>query len=99
MRARPAASVPTSRITPTAPDGIIDGMNPTVLVVAAVSAAVAVALLGLLMRRRIKCGRCGAPPPIVRMPKDADEAMWGGWTCPKCGTALDRTGAPRKKAA
>ena len=41
---------------------------------------------------RKPCPRCGTMPPAVRVPKSVDEAVWGGWTCPKCGCKCDKYG-------
>lgn len=37
-----------------------------------------------------KCPNCGNPFPRVRTPKNFRQAMWGGWTCEKCGTEFDK---------
>ena len=38
------------------------------------------------------CSICGEPLPMWRMPKNKRQALWGGWTCPHCGTELNRKG-------
>ena len=38
------------------------------------------------------CAVCGAELPQIRKPANSRQAMWGGWTCPKCGSELDRNG-------
>lgn len=40
------------------------------------------------------CGRCGEAMPVVRMPASWRQALWGGWTCPRCGHELDKYGRP-----
>ena len=51
------------------------------------------AVLALAMRQRAKlCPKCGAQLPKLRRPANADQALWGGWTCLKCGTQVDRNG-------
>lgn len=40
------------------------------------------------------CKECGEPPPVVRVPANARQAMWGGWTCPRCGLEVDKWGDP-----
>lgn len=39
-----------------------------------------------------KCPTCGNKLPIIRVPKDQRETVWGGWTCEKCGTKIDKWG-------
>ena len=38
------------------------------------------------------CPRCGTSMPAIRRPASIAEAMWGGWTCPKCGCKVDKFG-------
>jgi hypothetical protein len=40
------------------------------------------------------CPRCGAGLPPVRVPTSFRQAMWGGWTCPKCELEVDKWGQP-----
>ena len=42
--------------------------------------------------RRLRCPRCDTPAPLVRTPKSARQAMWGGVTCAKCGCEIDKWG-------
>jgi hypothetical protein len=44
------------------------------------------------------CPRCGAPMPMIRKPTSVEEAMWGGWTCEKCGCKVDKYGRERLPA-
>lgn len=41
---------------------------------------------------RVVCPVCHTKQPIIRMPANAEQAMWGGTTCPKCQTNLDKYG-------
>jgi len=41
---------------------------------------------------RVTCPVCQTKQPIIRMPSSAEQAMWGGTICPKCGTKLDKYG-------
>lgn len=41
---------------------------------------------------RVKCPRCNAKMPYVRVPMNERQEMWGGWTCHKCGTEMDKWG-------
>ena len=43
----------------------------------------------------VHCPHCGARLPMIRKPSSAEEIMWGGWTCPKCGTKVDKYGNER----
>jgi hypothetical protein len=47
---------------------------------------------------RKSCPRCGHPLPFIRKPTSSEEAMWGGWTCQKCGAKLDKYGREREAA-
>ena len=38
------------------------------------------------------CPRCGTALPPTRQPLSLKQALWGGWTCRKCGTEVDRKG-------
>lgn len=40
----------------------------------------------------VHCPECGELMPRWRFPKNWDQAMFGGWTCHKCGVELDRWG-------
>jgi hypothetical protein len=40
----------------------------------------------------INCPKCGAEASLVRKPKSMKEAFWGGSTCEKCGTNMDKWG-------
>jgi hypothetical protein len=44
------------------------------------------------------CPRCSAPMPPIRKPASLGEAMWGGWTCQKCGCKVDKYGRERQAA-
>jgi hypothetical protein len=41
---------------------------------------------------RVSCANCGTPLPRVRAPASATEALWGGYTCPRCGCVMDKWG-------
>ena len=38
------------------------------------------------------CAVCGQALPLVRRPSNRRQFLWGGWTCPNCGTEVDRRG-------
>jgi len=40
----------------------------------------------------VNCPACGCPVPKVRQPKSVKQALWGGWTCEKCGCEMDKWG-------
>jgi hypothetical protein len=44
---------------------------------------------------RVKCPKCNAALPMIRKPKNKAQAMWGGWTCHKCGCEVDKYGSER----
>ena len=41
---------------------------------------------------RVNCPACGSPMPHVRQPKSQRQALWGDWTCAKCGCEVDKWG-------
>jgi hypothetical protein len=41
---------------------------------------------------RINCPNCGEPAPMLRTPNSFKQMMWGGHTCSKCGTTMDKWG-------
>lgn len=51
-----------------------------------------VVLVVALLQKRPDCPECGKPMPAVRKPANRRQMLWGGWTCPDCGTELDRRG-------
>jgi DNA-directed RNA polymerase subunit RPC12/RpoP len=53
--------------------------------------------LGLLSASTLAtpdCPACGSRQPAQRKPTSLRQAIFGGWTCARCGTELDRRGAP-----
>ena len=44
-----------------------------------------------------KCRQCETPAPLVRIPKNLNQTLWGGWTCAECGYELDKWGEPVEK--
>lgn len=40
----------------------------------------------------VNCSACGSPIPPIRQPKSFRQALWGGWTCAKCGCEMDKWG-------
>ena len=38
------------------------------------------------------CPNCGTPVPMFRMASSLRQMLWGGWTCSKCDTEMDRLG-------
>ena len=40
------------------------------------------------------CRHCHAAMPVVRVPTNVRQMMWGGWTCPECGLEVDKWGEP-----
>ena len=38
------------------------------------------------------CPRCGTPVPLFRVASSFRQMLWGGWTCSKCDTEMDRHG-------
>jgi hypothetical protein len=51
--------------------------------------------LGLLSGSSLaapKCPTCETQQPAIRKPTSFRQLIWGGWTCAKCGTEIDRHG-------
>jgi len=42
--------------------------------------------------KAVYCPNCNTKQPIIRIPKNASQTLYGGTTCPKCGTELDKYG-------
>jgi hypothetical protein len=60
---------------------------------------VALVAYGTLVKNRwgvnlsaVSCPRCNTALPRVRQPQSIRHALWGGWTCPVCGTEVDNWG-------
>lgn len=41
---------------------------------------------------RVYCPVCQTKQHFIRMPNSGEQALWGGTTCPKCHTKLDKYG-------
>lgn len=78
-----------------------------VLVLTVVVVGIPAAIIGLIVVQTIRregrwgmnlkptsCPECQTPAPAFRTPKNARQAMWGGWTCERCGLELDKWGRP-----
>jgi hypothetical protein len=42
--------------------------------------------------KSVNCPKCGERMRSLRTPASLRQAMWGGWTCPKCGCEMDKWG-------
>ena len=42
--------------------------------------------------KKVNCPKCGKEQKQIRLPKDKNEIVWGGWTCPNCGCKMDKFG-------
>ena len=42
--------------------------------------------------KRVKCPICNTKQPIIRLPEDKEQLLYGGTTCPNCLTKLDKYG-------
>jgi RNase P subunit RPR2 len=42
--------------------------------------------------KRVYCPVCGTKQPIVRIPKNQNQILYGGNTCSKCQAELDKYG-------
>ncbi len=41
---------------------------------------------------RVYCPKCNEKQPIIRSPENQRQALYGGHTCKKCGTEIDKYG-------
>ncbi|MEL6857911.1 MAG: hypothetical protein AAFO74_05960 [Pseudomonadota bacterium] len=39
-----------------------------------------------------RCSECGYQLPALRKPSNLRQVLWGGWTCPSCGSELNKSG-------
>ena len=46
--------------------------------------------------KSVNCPKCNKKQPKVRIPKDINETLWGGWTCQDCGCKIDKFGKEKK---
>ena len=44
------------------------------------------------LRRKVICPSCGREQAPRRLSLKLAGFLWGGWTCPDCGTAMDQWG-------
>jgi len=60
---------------------------------------VAFALIYTYAKPKRKCPYCGNKLPRWRIPENAKQTYWGGWTCKKCGKEVEVNffGKPKDK--
>jgi transposase-like protein len=46
--------------------------------------------------KRVYCPKCNTKQPIVRKPNNQRQALFGGYTCKKCGAEMDKFGTEIK---
>jgi len=51
-----------------------------------------VAIMNVSVRSPKCCPECSEPIATFRKPANRRQALWGGWTCSKCGCEIDRRG-------
>ena len=47
---------------------------------------------GLNLSKRIYCSTCSTEQSIIRVPKNRNQILFGGFTCSVCQTELDKYG-------
>lgn len=47
--------------------------------------------------KTVHCPRCHTKAPLMRVPKNSRQLMWGGWTCKKCECEFDKYGKEIEK--
>jgi hypothetical protein len=62
--------------------------DPINIVVYCLSGAILIIVLGIINKSKY-CPNCGARLPIIRLPKNYNEAAYGWTTCPKCKAEID----------
>jgi transposase-like protein len=65
--------------------------------VGTISIGVTLILLWGFLSPRVVCPQCGSVLPRVRPPRSFRQMLWGGWTCPHCGSQVSRAGAKIKQ--
>lgn len=40
----------------------------------------------------VKCPKCGAKQPALRIPENLEQLIFGGWNCEKCSCKMDKHG-------
>jgi hypothetical protein len=63
-----------------------------VITVTAGVATLLLVLIWILSLPQKKCPSCGELFRRFRKPANLRQALWGGWTCSKCGCEVDRKG-------
>ena len=64
------------------------GFNIVIFLIVAIDIVI---IFYLALRQRY-CSKCETKLPKFRKPKNQNQALFGGWTCPKCHTELDSSG-------
>ena len=44
----------------------------------------------------VKCPKCKAVMPAIRVSENLHQLMWGGWSCPNCQCKMDKWGKEAK---
>ena len=65
-------------------------------IVGGIAGGLGVLIMALVMPHR-KCPDCGELFPRFRKPANRGQALWGGYTCAKCGCEIDRKGRKIEK--
>ena len=78
---------------------MIDGMYALAMFFAVMLPVLVRVVIGTIRKdewginlKEIRCPRCGERFPPVRKPMSSQQALWGGWICPKCGCEVDKWG-------
>ncbi len=40
----------------------------------------------------VKCPECGSKQPALRIPKNVEQLVFGGWSCENCSCKMDKHG-------
>lgn len=64
----------------------------TITVVALIIVLAAAAKLQRDVNSKGGCPNCGTPVPMFRIASSFRQMLWGGWTCSKCSTEMDKFG-------
>jgi len=40
----------------------------------------------------VKCPECGSKQPALRIPKNLEQLIFGGWSCENCSCKMDKHG-------
>ena len=46
---------------------------------------------------KVECPECGAKQPMLKIPENLKQLMFGGWNCEKCSCKMDKHGNKKEE--